>query len=228
MKQLVVLVSILFLASCQNTASWMGSGEESGFSAQNTMAAGIKEALTTSTENASQQLSMEGAFQLALPEGAQPVAKTLRQFGMGRYVDQLENAMNRGAEKAVAEAKPVFKQAIRDMSITDALGIVRGDSTAATDYFRGKTESSLRERYQPIVESSLRKTGFYDQYQSMLSVYENLPLTDKPNMDLEDHVINRSMDKLYTQIGEQESGIRANPMQYGSKLLGQVFQASQE
>jgi hypothetical protein len=136
--------------------------------------------------------------------------------------------MNRGAEQAVAEATPVFKQAITTMSVNDALGIIRGGDTAATAYFRGETESSLRQRYQPIVEDNLKKTGFYDQYKSLLTVYDKLPLTNKPNMNLESYVIDNSMDELYTRIGEQESLIRQNPMQQGSALIGAIFGADQD
>ena len=117
----------------------------------------------------------------------------------------------------------MFKNAINAMSVDDALGIIQGGDTAATNYFRGETEDSLRQRFQPIVEENLRKTGFYDQYQTFLAAYDKLPLTDKPNLDLESYVIDNSMDQLYTRIGEQETLIRQNPMQQGSALIGAVF-----
>ena len=164
---------------------------------------------------------------LKLPKAADPVTDTLRKFGLGSYVDQLETAMNRGAEKAVASGAPVFKNAINAMSVDDALGIIQGGDTAATQYFRGETENSLRQRFQPIVEENLRKTGFYDQYQTLLGAYDKLPLTNKPNLDLESYVIDNSMDQLYTRIGQQETLIRQNPMQQGSALIGAVFGSGQ-
>ncbi len=230
MKQLWVVVGLLALGGCQNMEGmmpWVDMGNQmaknAGYDTDSKLAAGIKETLITGTDRASTQLSQTGAFNLKLPAAAQPVADTLRQFGFGSYVDKLETAMNRGAEQAVAEATPVFKQAITNMSVNDALGIIRGGDTAATAYFRGETESSLRQRYQPIVEDNLKKTGFYDQYKSLLAVYDKLPLTNKPNMNLESYVIDNSMDELYTRIGEQESLIRQNPMQQGSALIGAVF-----
>ena len=230
MKQLWVVVGLLALGGCQNMEGmmpWVDMGNQvaknAGYDTDSKLAAGIKEALITGTDRASTQLSQTGAFNLKLPAAAQPVADTLRQFGFGSYVDKVETAMNRGAEQAVAEAAPVFKQAITSMSVNDALGIIRGGDTAATAYFRGETESSLRQRYQPIVEDNLKKTGFYDQYKSLLTVYDKLPLTNKPNMNLESYVIDNSMDELYTRIGEQESLIRQNPMQQGSALIGAVF-----
>lgn len=230
MKQRWVLVGLLILSGCKTMEAampWVDMGNQmaknAGYDTDAKLAAGIKDALITGTDRASAQLSQSGAFNLQLPAAAQPVANTLRQFGFGSYVDKVETAMNRGAEQAVAEAAPVFKQAISHMTVNDALGIIRGGDTAATTYFRGETESSLRQRYQPIVEDNLRKTGFYDQYQSLLSVYSKLPLTNKPDLNLENHVIDNSMDELYTRIGEQEALIRQNPMQQGSALIGAVF-----
>ncbi|MBB3059796.1 succinylarginine dihydrolase [Microbulbifer rhizosphaerae] len=208
---------------------WIDVGNQvarnAGYDTDSRLASGIKETLHTSTDRASSRLSQRGAFNLQLPAAARPVANSLRQFGFGSYVDQLETAMNRGAEQAVAEAAPVFKQAISNMTVNDALGIIRGGDTAATNYFRAQTESALRRRYQPIVESNLRKTGFYDQYKSMLAVYDKLPIANKPGMDLERHVIDSSMATLFSRIGEEEALIRRDPVARGSVLIGQVFGA---
>ncbi len=230
MKKLLPLALGLALAGCQNMESampWINMGNQmaknAGYNTDEKLAAGIKEALIKGTDVAANQLSQEGAMNLKLPKAADPVTDTLRKFGLGSYVDQLETAMNRGAEKAVASGAPVFKNAINAMSVDDALGIIQGGDTAATQYFRGETENSLRQRFQPIVEDNLRKTGFYDQYQTLLGAYDKLPLTNKPNLDLESYVIDNSMDALYTRIGQQETLIRQNPMQQGSALIGAVF-----
>lgn len=233
MKKLLPIVPLslgLVLAGCQNMEAvmpWVSMGnnmaKSAGYNTDEKLAAGIKEALVKGTDAAAAQLSQEGAMNLQLPQAAQPIANTLRQFGMGSYVDKVETAMNRGAEKAVAAGAPVFKNAINAMSVDDALGIIQGDDTAATTYFRGETETNLRQRFQPIVEENLQKTGFYDQYKTFLAAYDKLPLTDKPSLDLEGYVIDNSMDQLYTRIGEQETLIRNNPMQQGSALIGAVF-----
>jgi len=229
-KKLLPLALGLALAGCQNMESampWINMGNQmaknAGYNTDEKLAAGIKEALIKGTDVAANQLSQEGAMNLKLPKAADPVTDTLRKFGLGSYVDQLETAMSRGAEKAVASGAPVFKNAINAMSVDDALGIIQGGDTAATQYFRGETENSLRQRFQPIVEDNLRKTGFYDQYQTLLGAYDKLPLTNKPNLDLESYVIDNSMDALYTRIGQQETLIRQNPMQQGSALIGAVF-----
>lgn len=230
MKQYWILAGIVALTGCQNmdaVAPWVDVGNQvaknAGYDTDSRLASGIKETLHTSTDRASTQLSQKGAFRLQLPAAARPVADSLRQFGFGSYVDQLETAMNRGAEQAVAEAAPVFKQAITNMTVNDALGIIQGGDTAATNYFRGQTEDALRQRYQPIVESNLRKTGFYDQYKNMLAVYDKLPIANKPSMNLERYVIDNSMTTLFSRIGEEEALIRKDPVARGSVLIGQVF-----
>lgn len=230
MKHYWVLAGVLAFTGCQNmeaVSPWVDVGNQiaknAGYDTDSKLARGIKDTLHASTDRASAALSQTGAFNLHLPAAAQPVADSLRQFGFGSYVDQLEAAMNRGAEQAVVEATPVFKQAITGMSVNDALGIIRGSDTAATDYFRGQTEGALRQRYQPIVEANLRKTGFYDQYKNMLAVYEKLPIANKPNMDVERYVIDSSMATLFTRIGVEEALIRKDPVARGSVLIGQVF-----
>ncbi|WP_295803011.1 DUF4197 domain-containing protein [uncultured Microbulbifer sp.] len=229
-----VIATGLALAGCENMGAaspWIDLGNQvaknAGYDTDSKLARGIKDTLRTSTDRASNSLSQVGAFNLGLPASVRPVEDGLRQFGFGNYVDQLENAMNRGAEQAAAEAAPVFKQAITGMTVNDALGIIRGSDTAATEYFQRQTESTLRVRYQPIVEANLRKTGFYDQYKSLQATYEKLPLANKPDMDLERYVIEQSMKTLFRRIGEEETLIRRDPVARGSVLIGQVFGAGE-
>lgn len=221
----IMALLAIFLLGCQNMEGFGGWPSDNDGSANNegSMNQGVKQTLQLSTDRATTNLSAEGAFNLPLPGVADDVARTLRQFGMGSYVDRVENAMNRGAEQAVAEAAPVFKQAIREMTVDNALAIITGPETAATDYFRSRTESTLRGRFSPIVQDSLKQTGFYDQYQSMLSAYNRLPLTNRPNLDLEDYVVTNSMNTLFEEIGTQEALIRADPLGQGSALIGRIF-----
>jgi hypothetical protein len=158
-----------------------------------------------------------------LPEAVQPVATRLRQFGLGGQVDRIEALMNQGAEHAAREAKAVFINAVRGMTVTDAMAIVRGGNTAATDYFRQRTEADLRQRYLPIIKSNLQQVGFYNQYQQLLTAYKRLPLADKPDLDLEQHVLTQSLSALFTQVGEEEKAIRQDPLGRGSAAIAAVF-----
>lgn len=232
MKKWLALAGVMVMTSgCQNMDAMepvLNAGTQiasaSGAQDSSRLANGIKQALALSTDRATESLSSQGAFNMPLPGAGQQIADTLRQFGMGQYVDPVQDAMNRGAEQAVAEAAPVFKTAVQEMSVDDALSIIRGGDTAATQYFRTNTEATLRERFSPIVQSNLQQTGFYDQYQSMLAVYEQLPIGNGPDLNLENYVINNSMDSLFAEIGNQERLIRQDPAGQGSALIGQAFE----
>lgn len=200
-----------------------------GGSNQSALGRAVKESLELSSTRAAELLSKTGGYQnnslyrIRLPEPVQPIASKLRQFGLGGQVDQIEKLMNQGAEHAAVEAKGVFINAVRAMTITDAMGIVRGSDTAATDYFRQHTEAELRQKYLPIIQNNLREIGFYSQYQQLLSAYKQLPLSNKPDLDLEQHVLTQSLKALFTQVGEEEKAIRKDPIGRGSSAIAAVF-----
>lgn len=193
------------------------------------LARGIKESLELGSTRAADLLSRAGGYQnhplyrISLPEAVQPLATNLRKFGLGGQVDRIESLMNQGAEHAAVEAKAIFISAVRDMTVNDALGIIRGADTAATDYFRGRTEANLRQRYLPIIQSNLQQIGFYQQYQQLLSAYKQLPLANKPDLDLEQHVLTQSLNALFTQVAEEEKAIRKDPLGRGSSAIAAVF-----
>ena len=195
------------------------------------LARAIKESLELGSTRAADMLSKTGGYsqspiyRIKLPQQVQSIASRLRQFGLGGQVDRIEALMNQGAEQAAVEAKGVFIDAVRAMTITDALGIVRGTDTAATDYFRRTTESALRDRYSPIIKRNLEQIGFYRQYQQLLTAYKALPLSNKPELDLEQHVLTQSLDALFKQVGEEEKLIRKDPIGRGSSAIAAVFGA---
>jgi len=226
----LALVMSLCLGACAEMSQVLQSGAgAAGGSNQSTLSRAIKESLELSSTRASDLLSKTGGYQnsslyrIRLPEPVQPIASRLRQFGLGGQVDQIEKLMNQGAEHAAVEAKEVFVAAVRSMSIADAMGIVRGSDTAATEYFRQRTEAELRQKYLPIIQTNLRQIGFYNQYQQLLSAYQQLPLTNKPELDLEQHVLTQSLNALFTQVGEEEKAIRKDPVGRGSSVIAAVF-----
>ena len=189
----------------------------------------IKETLELSSSRAAQLLSEPGgysgnpAYKIAMPEQLDTVTGALRAFGLGGQIDEVESLMNQGAEAAAVEAKAVFIDAVRQMSISDALGIIQGSDTAATEYFESRTESILRQRYQPIIESHLSKVGFYNEYQAFLTTYNRLPIANKPELDLQQHVLRESLRGLFAQVAREEALIRKDPIGKGSAFLGSVF-----
>lgn len=223
--------SLLLPAACttQDINTALDMVQQSGVQQPASLSTGIKQALELGAERASADLSQQGgysgnpALRINLPPEVTDIANTLRRFGLGGQVDQIEALMNQGAEQAAGEAQKVFIDAIRDMSIEDALGIVRGSENAATTYFRDKTETSLRARYQPIIAQNLEKVGFYNQYRSFLSVYDTLPIPNKVNLDLEDYVLEHSLDGLFARMAQEEALIRQDPMGRGSAVIASVF-----
>lgn len=218
----------LVLGGCAEMAQVMQSGGANQ-SGETPLARAVKESLELGSTRAADLLSQTGGYQnstkyrIPLPSAMQPIASRLRQFGLGGQIDRIETLMNQGAERAAVEAKGLFVEAVRAMTVTDALGIVRGNDTAATQYFRQHTEAELRRRYEPIIQNSLRQIGFYDQYQTFLKAYKQLPLSNKPELDLEQHVLTRSLDALFLQVAEEEKAIRKDPLGRGSSAIAAVF-----
>jgi hypothetical protein len=228
---IVALTAMLVASSgCAEMSQILESGTQtSAGSNESALTRGIKESLELGSTRAADLLSKTGAYRnspvyrIQLPQQVQPLASRLRQFGLGGQLDRIELLMNQAAEQAAVEAKGVFVTAVRAMTITDALGIIRGSDTAATNYFKQHTEMTLRQRYLPIVQKNLQQIGFYQQYQQMLSTYKQLPIANKPDLDLEQHVLTQSLNALFTQVGEEEKAIRNDPIGRGSSAIAAVF-----
>lgn len=193
--------------------------------------AGLKEALTRGAEAAVAQLGQKDGFfgnaalKIPLPPSLQKAEKALRMFGMGKQADELVLAMNRAAEAAVPEARTLLVDAVREMTLDDAKGILTGGQTSATDFFRGKTEAKLTERFSPVVKATTDKVGLAQRYNQFAGLAAQFNLIDKSQANVEQYVTQQALDRLYTVIGEKEKAIRANPMQAGSDLLRKVFGA---
>jgi hypothetical protein len=193
--------------------------------------AGLKEALTRGVDAAVAQLGQANGFfgnpaiRIPLPSSLQKAEKAMRMFGMGSQADQLVLSMNRAAEAVVPEAKPLLIDAVKEMTLEDARGILTGGQTSATDYFRSKTEVKLTERFGPIVKAMTDKVGLAQEYDRYAGMAAQFNLVDKNQASVEQYVTQQTLDRLYTLIGEKEAAIRANPLQAGSDLLKQVFGA---
>jgi len=226
---LVVGLGLSVAGCAEMTQVLQSSTQGAGQPGEGAFARGIKESLELGSTRAADLLSQAGAYRnhpsyrIKLPQAVQPIAARMRQFGLGGQIDRIELLMNQAAEQSAVEAKSIFINAVRTMTVTDALGIVRGSDTAATEYFRGRTEASLRERYMPIIQKNLQQIGFYQQYQQMLSGYQQLPIANKPDLDLEQHALTQSLDALFKQVAEEEKLIRMDPLGRGSSAIAAVF-----
>ncbi|MCD6525400.1 MAG: DUF4197 domain-containing protein [Desulfuromonas sp.] len=198
---------------------------------ESTVAAGLKEALRVGSERAVGTTSQTDGFlgntliRIAMPEQLDTVATTLRQVGMGAQVDQFEVAMNRAAESAAGEAKSVFWDSITQMTLSDAMGILHGNETAATDYFRDKTATTLAAKFKPIVQQKMKTVGLYGYYNQLMGVYQSLPFTSKPQFDLDRYVADKAQQGLFTTLAEEEKLLRRDPASRSTELLKKVFAA---
>ncbi|MBK8140651.1 MAG: DUF4197 domain-containing protein [Chitinophagaceae bacterium] len=149
---------------------------------------------------------------------------TLRNIGMGGQVDKAILAINRGAEDAVGFAKPIFVDAIKEMTLKDALNIIKGPKDGATNYFKDRTKEKLITAFTPSVKSSLDKTDATKYYSDIITSYNKLPTTFKKiNPDLTSYVVGRAVDALFDQVAKEEANIRANPLARTSDMLKKVF-----
>ncbi len=197
---------------------------------ENEAGQGIKEALAQGVTNAVLNLNKTDGFfgseiyKMLLPPDAKKIETTLRRMGMGAQVDKAVLAINRGAEDAVGFAKPIFIDAIKEMTLTDALNIVKGNKDAATQYFKQKTSQKLMAAFSPSVQSSLDKVEATKYYGDIVTTYNKLPTTlNKVNPDLTSYVVGRAVDALFDQVAKEETNIRANPAARATDILKKVF-----
>ncbi len=196
---------------------------------EQTVVAGLKQALDVGIKKTVAQTNRTGGFsnnpliKIAVPDELANVAKKVRQIGFGSYVDKFELQMNRAAEKASGASVDIFVSAITRMSIADAWTILRGEQDAATRYFRQATEQSLRHKFQPIVTSSMQKVGFYRDYKKLLNTYNSIPFVQKPDLDIENYVLDKSLEGLFQLIAQEEKHIRNDPVARTTDLLRKVF-----
>jgi hypothetical protein len=193
------------------------------------IASGLKEALIVGTQNAVADVGREGGYfdnseiRIPLPGVLQKSEKLLRLAGYGSQVDAFSQSINRAAEAAAPQAKEIFWQAIRDMSIDDARQILGGGDTAATDYFRTKTSGRLQEIFTPIVHDSLSTVGATRYFQDLDSKLQTIPFAGNLGLDLDGYVTDGALDGLFYVLGEEERQIREDPAARTTDLLKKVF-----
>jgi hypothetical protein len=207
----------------------LNNNKASGVS-ENEAGMGIKEALTQGVTTAVLNLNKTDGFfgsevyKMFLPPDAVKIENTLRKAGMGAQVDKAILSINRGAEDAVAFAKPIFVDAIKEMTLTDAMNILRGNKDAATQYFKQKTSEKLIAAFTPSVQSSLDKVEATKHYADIVTTYNKFPTTfKKVNPDLTSFVVGKAVEALFDQVAKEEANIRANPLARTSDILKKVF-----
>jgi len=195
--------------------------------------AGLKTALEKGTQAAVNSLGRTDGFlgnalvRIPLPESAQRGEHLMRRFGMGKYADELIVTLNRAAEAAVPQARSLFVQSVRKMTVRDAKDILTGGNTAATDYFRRTTSAPLHERFLPIVRNATAKVQLARVYGRYADKAAKLGLLREQDADLDEYVTQKALDGLFLTVGEEEKKIRADPLKSASSIVRKVFGALQ-
>jgi len=199
---------------------------------ESTIVKGLKEALATGTERAVAAIAKpDGYFgnqliKILLPERVQKAADVLKKLGYHQQVDEVVLTMNRAAEKAAPKAAGFFGNAIRQMTVEDAKGILSGGDTAATEFFNKKTRSQLFDAFKPTVAKSMDQVGTARAYKEMIGKYNVTPLAalaGVPSIDFDAYVTNKALDGLFKMVAEEEKKIRTNPAARTTDLLRKVF-----
>jgi hypothetical protein len=193
------------------------------------IAGGLKEALNKGiTEQVSKLTATDGFYKnqmvkILLPEELQKVDSGLRKIGLGSLADEGLKAINRTAEDAVKTATPIFVDAIRGMSFTDAKNILLGNQTAATTYLQNSTSTALYGKFNPVIKNSFAKVGADKIWANIITKYNSIPLVKKVNPDLTDYTTSKAMEGVFKMIAVEEKDIRTNVSARSSDLLKKVF-----
>lgn len=192
-------------------------------------ASGIRAALERGAVSAVGLLGKPDGFlgnpkvRIALPRFLEDASRLLKAVGQQRRIDELVTSMNRAAEMAMPQAKPILVQAAKSVTADDAVRIVRGGDTSVTDYFAGKTRTPLTEKLLPIVTRSTERVALAAKYNAVASRASRFGFVKDEDANLQHYVTSKALDGLYLMIGEEERKIRRDPVGTGSALLRKVF-----
>jgi Protein of unknown function (DUF4197) len=190
---------------------------------------GIKEALVNGTNESVKLVSVLNGYwgnpeiKIPFPSEAKEMESKLKAIGMSKKVDEFNESMNRAAEKAANEAKPIFIAAIKGMTVRDAINIVKGADNAATVYLKNTTSPELVNKFQPIIKTSLDDVNATRYWSDLITIYNKIPMVKKMNPNLTQYVTQKAIDGVFIMIAKEELKIRKDPMARTSELLKKVF-----
>jgi hypothetical protein len=246
MKKIIIFSLFLFaaaLVSAQNDTNQSLNGmfkkagsifgkKSSGTSASNLSTSdivdGLKQALSLGAQKSGDKLSAKDGFfkdaavKILLPQQVRDVENKMRMIGLGKLVDNAELSMNRAAEDASKAAAPIFLDAIKKMTVTDALNILRGSDTAATGYLRKTTSPELTGSFRPVIVESLKKTDAEKYWKDVFNAYNKF--SSKPvDTDINSYVTGKALDGLFYYVAQEEVSIRKDPAARVTDILKSVF-----
>ncbi|HPD95354.1 MAG: DUF4197 domain-containing protein [Bacteroidales bacterium] len=226
---LIAVLSINGQAQIIKTAKNLLKTENGKGFTEEEAATGIKEALSKGTVKGVEMVSKtDGYFgdteiKIPFPPEAKTMEEKLRAIGMGKKVDEVVLSINRAAEDAAVKAKDIFLSAIKQMTLKDAINIVKGNDDAATQYLKTHTSAELKKQFSPIIEESLKKVNATKYWSDVMNTYNKIPMVKKMNPDLTEYVTDKAIEGLFVKIAKEEKEIRKNPLARTSNILKKVF-----
>ena len=236
---IILLTLTLGLSSCDILQQILDEANQQTSLSNSEIIQGLKEALTTGAVASSKTLhATDGYFKdqavkILLPPEANVIVENIRKVpGLGnKMMDDLVLRINRSAEDAAVEAKPIFINAVKSMTIQDGMTILKGSNTAATNYLKSKTYTQLKNAFRPKIDNSLNKklvgnVSTNQAWTQVTTLYNKVaPFIGKPkvNTSLSDYVTRKALDGLFVKVADEEKKIRANPYQYASDIIKKVF-----
>ena len=233
MRKLFCIAILVLVAGCESTGGFQdllnaGTNSQGGNLSNETIADGLREALTVGSDRVVSSLGSEdgflkSAFHIPLPAKLQEARGVASKFGLEGPFDELEVKMNRAAEQATPKARDLFVGAIKQMSFDDVLSIYRGGDDAATQYLQKTTGAELEQEMRPIIDKSLAEVGAVQTFNTLVKKYNALPLVTPVSADLDTHVLKYTETAIFGQLAKEEAAIRTNPVERSTALLRQVF-----
>ena len=226
-KKIILVLSVFALTSCAELQQAVNNMPTQNDSA--TIASGLREALDMGIEKQVSKLTKKDGFynnqlvKILLPQELQKVDQTLRDIGLGSLADAGLKALNSAAEDAVKEATPIFVDAVKGITFTDAKNILLGSDNAATNYLKQRTDKALYAKFNPVIQSSFAKVGADQIWNNIINRYNAVPFVQKVNPDITDYVTNEALKGVFTMIAVEEKDIRNNISARTTPLLRQVF-----
>ncbi|MFQ3238814.1 MAG: hypothetical protein ACI9NI_001106 [Olleya marilimosa] len=229
MKKIFALIIILNFTACAELQQVVNQLPQGGTVSELDIAGGLRQALDLGIDKQVSKLTQTDGFfknelvKILLPEELQKVDKALRDIGLSNLADEGLKVLNRAAEDAVGEATPIFINAVKEITFTDAKNILLGSNDAATQYLTSKTQTALYDKFNPVIKASFDKVGADQIWANLINKYNAIPFTSNVNPDLTDYVTGEALKGVYTMIAVEEQEIRTKVGSRTTALLQKVF-----
>ena len=223
----ILLFNLTACAELQQVVDQLPQGDD--VLSNTDIASGLREALDLGIDRQVSKLTQKDGFyknelvKILLPDELTKVDKALRDIGLSSLADEGLKVLNRAAEDAVKEATPIFVNAVKEITFSDAKGILLGNDDAATQYLIGKTQTALYDKFHPVIKNSFSKVGADQIWENLINRYNALPLTNDVNPNLTDYVSGEALKGVYTMIAVEEKEIRTKLSSRTTDLLKKVF-----